>query len=207
MMKYFYTYKIQFVDGYYYYGSRQSKVDPKSDIYWGSPKTHKEKWNTTHYEKTILNVFECGEEMLREETELIGDKYKTDEFCLNQHNNDNFSTLGMVYSEESREKMRRAKDGFVPWNKGKKCHTLEQKQKWSDARRGKIHSSKLSADDVGEIRRMFSEKPPLPNVGQVQGNGRVLTYERAFSNTFHTLFQITQPNLYNIITGRSWTNV
>lgn len=205
-MNYFYVYKIQFVDGFYYYGCRQSKVKPEEDVYWGSPKTHKEKWNTTHYEKIILNVFENGEEMLREETELIGDNYKTDEFCLNQHNNDNFSTLGMVFSEQSREKMRKAKVGFVPWNKGGH-HSEKTKRMWSENRKGKIHSSKVSVDDVKRIRWMFLQSPSLPNVGVVQPNGRILTYERAFANTFHSIFQITSTNLHNIITGRSWQNV
>ena len=67
-MTYFYTYKINFVDGFYYFGSRKTEVKPKDDIYWGSPKTHKDKWKTTMFSKTILNVFENGKEMMNEET-------------------------------------------------------------------------------------------------------------------------------------------
>ena len=73
---YFYTYRIDFVDGYYYYRSRKSKVKPEEDKYWGSPKTHKERWNTTMYLKTVLNLFNDPSDMLNEETLLIGDNYK-----------------------------------------------------------------------------------------------------------------------------------
>jgi hypothetical protein len=206
-MIHYYTYKITFVDGYYYFGSRKCNVEPEKDVYWGSPKTHKDKWNTTMFFKTILNVFENGKEMLEEETNLIGDLYKTDPFCLNQHNNDNFSTLGLTFSEESRKRMSDKKVGVVPWNKGKKVFTEETKRKWSEKRRGVIHSSKVSVEVVRRIREMFEDRPPLPNVGKVMKNGLVMTYERSFSNTFSSMFGITPTNLHNIITKRSWINV
>jgi len=204
--RFFYTYRIQFVDGYYYYGSRRSFVEPSKDVYWGSPKTNKDKWNTTQYEKVILDVCDTGEEMMICESKLIGDKYKTDEWCLNQHNNGNFSTLGMKYSDESREKMRKAKDGYIPWIKGKH-HSEETKRRWSEMRRGRIHSSKIKLDDVKRIRSMYEDTPPIPGVGVKQKNGRILSYERGFSNTFHTMFGITDVNMYNIVTRRSWVNV
>lgn len=206
MMTYFYTYKINFVDGFYYFGSRKSNVEPQDDVYWGSPKTHKDKWKTTMFFKTILNIFEDGKQMMNKETELIGDRYKTDPLCLNQHNNNNFSTLGMTYTEKSREKMRRAKDNYVPWNKGIP-HKEETKRKWSEKRKGIIHSSKLSIDDVKRIRGMFEDRPPLPNVGMIMRNGVKLSYERSFANTFSSMFGITSVNLYKIITRRSWVNV
>lgn len=205
-MTYFYTYKITFVDGHYYFGSRKSKVEPKDDIYWGSPKTHKEKWNTTMFCKEILNVFENGKRMMNEETELIGDLYKTDPLCLNQHNNANFSSLGMTYSDKSRQKMSEKKKGLTTWNKGIP-HKEETKRKWSEKRKGVIHSSKISVDDVKRIRKMFEDRPPLHNVGKTMLNGIKLSYERAFANTFHSMFNITSINLYNIVTKRSWINV
>ena len=145
---YFYTYRIDFVDGYYYYGSRKSKVKPEEDKYWGSPKTHKEKWNTTMYWKTILNVFGVDINMLEEETNLIGDNYKNDPFCLNQHNNDNFTTLGMKMSEETRRKQSERKQNYIPWNRGIKGYSLNVNRK------GKRHSSKITKEDVLKIRSM-----------------------------------------------------
>ena len=201
-MSYFYTYRIQFVDGYYYHGSRKSPVPPEEDTYWGSPKTHKEKWKTTQYEKTIIGTFNTGEEMLREESELIGNTYKTDSLCLNQHNNDNFSTLGMRHSESTKSKMRAAKVGFIPrvgWE-----HSEETKKKYRETRKGKIHSSKLTIDVVYGIRQEFDKRNPILGVGEVQKNGMVLSYERAFSNKFSDDYGITPVNLYNIITGKSW---
>lgn len=205
-MTYFYTYKINFVDGHYYFGSRKSFVKPEKDVYWGSPKTHKDKWNTTMFYKTILNVFKDGLEMMNEETQLIGDLYKTDPLCLNQHNNDSFSTLGMVHSEESRQKMSEKKKGIPTWNKGIP-HKEETKRKWSEKRKGVINSSKFSIDDVKRIRRMFEDCPPVSNVGEIMKNGIKMSYERSFSNTFSSMFDITSVNLYNIITKRSWINV
>lgn len=198
---YFYTYRIDFVDGYYYYGSRKSKVKPEEDKYWGSPKTHKEKWNTTMYSKTILSVFDDPSDMLNEERLLIGDNYKEDSLCLNQHNNDNFSTIGMKMSKETRKKQSEKKQNFIPWNKGLKGYSLNVNRK------GKRHSSKITKEDVMKIRSMYEDAPPLIGVGKVQRNGVKLTYDRLFSKTFHEQFSLTDVGLYNIITGVSWSNV
>jgi hypothetical protein len=198
---YFYTYRIDFVDGYYYYGSRKSKVKPEEDKYWGTPKTHKEKWNTTMYCKTILDVFDNSTRMLNEETLLIGTNFKDDPFCLNQHNNDNFTTLGMKMSDETKRKQSLKKQNYVPWNKGTKGYTLNVD------RRGKRHSSKLTKEDVLRIRSMYVDAPALPGVQVVQRNGKVLTYDRIFSKTFHKMFNLTDVGMFNIIRGISWPDV
>lgn len=198
---YFYTYRIDFVDGYYYYGSRKSKVKPEEDKYWGSPKTHKEKWNTTMYWKAILSVFDDPSDMLNEERLLIGDNYKEDSLCLNQHNNDNFSTIGMKMSKKTRKKQSEKKQNFIPWNKGLKGYSLNVNRK------GKRHSSKITKEDVMKIRSMYEDAPPLIGVGKVQRNGVKLTYDRLFSKTFYEQFSLTDVGLYNIITGVSWSNV
>ena len=198
---YFYTYRIDFVDGYYYYGSRKSKVKPEEDKYWGSPKTHKEKWNTTMYWKTILNVFGVDNGMLEEETNLIGDNYKNDPFCLNQHNNDNFTTLGMKMSEETRRKQSERKQNYIPWNRGIKGYSLNVNRK------GKRHSSKITKEDVLKIRSMYDDSPSLPDVQVIQRNGKVLPYDVIFSKTFNHLFGLTDKGVLNIIRRVSWSDV
>lgn len=119
---YFYTYRIDFVDGYYYYGSRKSKVKPEEDKYWGSPKTHKEKWNTTMYWKAILSVFDNVKSMRENENILIRENYKTDPLCLNRN------VGGIIFfDEEVRSKISASSKG--------RSHSEQEKK-----RRSKNHS-------------------------------------------------------------------
>jgi len=93
---FYYTYKIEFEDGHYYFGSRKSKVHPDQDTeYVGSPITNKNYW-VNPFKKTILNLFDCGKSMLLAESELIGDNHKKDSLCLNRHNTKTFSVVGLV---------------------------------------------------------------------------------------------------------------
>ena len=83
----YYTYRIDFVDGTYYLGSRKSKSETaEEDLYWGSPVTNKEKWMTTMYGKTIISSTNSVELNRRCEHAFIGDKWKTDDRCLNATN-------------------------------------------------------------------------------------------------------------------------
>ena len=51
----YYLYRIDFVDGDFYYGLKKRIADdPLTDGYWGSPKTHRHKWSTTMYSKSIV---------------------------------------------------------------------------------------------------------------------------------------------------------
>ena len=100
---YFYCYKIQFLDGSYYFGSRQSVVEPSQDTYWGSPVTHKAKWEQEMFQKTILSEHANRDEALEEEKLLIGDLWKTDDKCLNAMHPSN---LG--WHDEVAERKRRA---------------------------------------------------------------------------------------------------
>ena len=78
---------------------------PHLDLYWGSPKTHKEKWNTTMYSKIILDSYESYDEVISAENNLIGESFKTDPLCLNCHNNVNFNTQGLIVSDETKRKI------------------------------------------------------------------------------------------------------
>jgi len=82
----FYTYKITFEDGYYYYGVRKTKeLDPAEDAYFGTPITFKEKWKETPFTKEVLQVFDHWEEAAKAEIDLIRPRYKTDPKCLNRN--------------------------------------------------------------------------------------------------------------------------
>lgn len=80
-----YTYKIHFVDGYYYIGKRILKdIDSLTDGYYGTPITHKEKWNTTMYYKEIIREYDDWIECSKDEIELIK-PVLNEEFCLNMN--------------------------------------------------------------------------------------------------------------------------
>lgn len=106
----YYTYRIDFVDADYYYGRRQCECDPVDDKYYGSPVTHKCKWQTTEFKKTIINTYETLQEQVDAESELIGDKWKTDPKCLN-NSAGGASYFHHKHTEESKLKMSASKKG------------------------------------------------------------------------------------------------
>lgn len=81
----YYTYKILFQDGFYYYGIRKTDLNPEEDPYTGSPVTFAEKWETTPFTKEVLQIFEKWEEACEAEVSLIRPVFNTDPFCLNRN--------------------------------------------------------------------------------------------------------------------------
>jgi len=80
-----YTYRINFVDGYYYYGKRKLKGEqPLYDGYYGTPMTNKEKWNTTMYWKEVIQEYDNWEECSKSEIVLIR-PVLNEELCLNEN--------------------------------------------------------------------------------------------------------------------------
>lgn len=80
-----YTYKINFVDGYYYIGKRLLKgEDPLTDGYYGTPITHKDKWSSIMFWKEILEVYDDWIECSKKEIELIR-PVLNDPLCLNEN--------------------------------------------------------------------------------------------------------------------------
>lgn len=166
----YYTYKINFVDGFYYFGSRKCEVKPEEDVYWGSPKTHKDKWKTTMFFKEILCVYDTSEECSDEETKLIKPVYKTDPFCLNRNcsGSINFTPevrkkmrenhkgmKGKTRSPEQRQKISERMMGHT-YNKGQ-IRSEETKQKISDSKRGK-KMGPLSEETKQKIREIMNGK-------------------------------------------------
>lgn len=81
----YYTYKILFQDGFYYYGVRKTNLNPEEDPYTGSPITFAEKWKTTPFTKEVIQIFASWEEASEAEVKLIRAAFKTDPFCLNRN--------------------------------------------------------------------------------------------------------------------------
>jgi hypothetical protein len=98
--------------------------------------------------------------------------------------------------------------GTSTWNKGKHgCFSEETIRRFREVRKGRIHSSKVTPQLVSEIRKRFKEHPPIDCVGSTGPNGRLLTQERAFSNLYFADYGLTNINLYNIVSGKSWKNI
>ena len=83
-----YLYKITFEEvPYYYYGVHKEKVFDEE--YWGTPITHKWRWDFYISKKQILQFFDFTDEGWIEaqevEKRLIKPVYNTDKWCLNEH--------------------------------------------------------------------------------------------------------------------------
>jgi hypothetical protein len=79
-----YCYKILFADGSWYWGtSKYRGISPEKDGYYGSPITHRERWNDPHC-KIVLKVFYEEEARIAYETSCILPDLKNSR-CLNEH--------------------------------------------------------------------------------------------------------------------------
>jgi hypothetical protein len=156
MSVYFYTYTIRFEDGYYYHGKRTSKIEPESDVlYVGSPKTNQNKWKTTKFVKIIEKICTTKEELNIEERLLIGNKHKTDAFCLNRSNITTFNAHGSEWYTNGISEMYVCEHTIVPdgWYKGRKSDIKEMLCKPKELGRRWITNEKIQklVDDINFI--------------------------------------------------------
>jgi hypothetical protein len=175
-MEYFYTYKISFVDGHYYYGSRKSSVKPEDDIYWGSPKTHKDKWRTCMFSKTILNVVDNYDRLRLDESKLIGTLYKTDPFCLNEHNGNNFYRE-TPHSEETKQKISEAQRRM----------TDETKRKLSEAGKRRTHSEatkrKIGESQKGNLGHFYGKTHSQETCQKIKDSLKIIGHQQGSTNS------------------------
>lgn len=97
-----------------------------------------------------------------------------------------------------------ARKGNIPWNKGKKgCFEEATIQSFKETRSGKRYGVvKVTDDECLKILNRYHERLGLDGEGMKSANGRTLTYERLFAKSFHNQYNITEAQLYNIITGK-----
>jgi hypothetical protein len=135
-----YGYKIVFSDGSWYWGTSQYKgLPPEKDGYYGSPVTHKAKWNDPH-SKIVLKVFYDEQTRLDYEEICIASDLNNPK-CLNEHNGRGFSREacrkgGKAAADKSRGVPRtdEVKEKIAEKHKGKKL-LPEHIQKLKDAER------------------------------------------------------------------------
>lgn len=100
------------------------------------------------------------------------------------------------------------KKGNIPWNKGKEgCFSEITKREWSKKRKGKVHSRKITDEQIKEIRKLYEEKPYIEGVGDTMKNGVVMSYIQAFCKKYSNRYNITSQGLKKIVLRESWKNV
>lgn len=127
----------------------------------------------------------------------------------NHHDSSRFNTLGYKFSDESKEKMSKAKEGFVPWNKGKKGCWKPDKD-WIDKHtyNGSTNPKAiLNEDIVRNIIKEYLSRPTIENVGIIQGNGKPMSYVWAFCLKKSTEYEITPQAIRRLLEKKSWKNV
>lgn len=77
-------------------------------------------------------------------------------------------------------------------------------ERWSQQRKGKLPKNVLQQSAAIQLRRqifeIYNSKPVLEGVNTKAKNGRLLTYNRLFANTYCQNFNLTSAGLMNIIT-------
>lgn len=92
------------------------------------------------------------------------------------------------------------KKGCIPWNKGRAgCFSKQSIEKMSQVRKGRVFSSKIKPDKLKELKELYTSKPDIPEANTKSANGKILTYERAFSKKYASQYNVTPENIYRII--------
>ena len=92
------------------------------------------------------------------------------------------------------------KKGTQPWNKGKKnCFSKQTVEKMKKSRKGRVFSSKIKSDKLIELKELYLSKPNIPEANKKSANGKILSYERAFSKKYASKYGVTPENIYRII--------
>lgn len=120
----------------------------------------------------------------------------------------NRSTGGEGFDNYNRKGIGGVKKESVPWNKGlKNCFSKETIEKMSNSRKGRVFSRKVSNEQIIEIRKLYEDKPDLPNVGIVMKNGRKLSYIQAFCKKYANYYNLTPQGIKRIILRDCWKDV
>ena len=98
------------------------------------------------------------------------------------------------------------KKGTIPWNKGSNGYKLNISEEGKDRKILAVKSrSKIQDHDAESIRIDYKNKVSIDNVdiGKIKGNGKVFSYERAFSKEYAKKYSVTEQYIFRIITGKS----
>lgn len=117
--------------------------------------------------------------------------------------------MGSAYASDIQRGKKRpgvggAPKGRAPWNKGVKgCFTSETVEQFKQVRAGRRFGVvKLTDQQCADIIELYLSKPSVPGAGIKSKNGRVQSYETAFSKHVNAEYGVTPNQIYNIITGK-----
>lgn len=191
---YYYTYKVQCTaigyEDYYYLGKHvTSNLD---DGYKGSGTKLWEyyKQYPEDYIFTILEFYSNKAELNKAEQKLIGDLYKTDEYCLNMIAGGSGGFVGAgeylkgkKLSEEHKRKLSESLKGKPGPNKGKKF-SEETKRKLSESLKGKLAWNKGIPLTEETKRKMSEAKKGKKNPNMATNTGK----KKVWNDETHTKF-------------------
>lgn len=113
-----------------------------------------------------------------------------------------WTTLGYKHTDATKLKMSKIHKGKIPWNKGKTGYlSKEVLEKWSRERKGVQVNTKLTLEQVKEIRERFDKFEFTPIIGK---NGRLLLKEQQFSKVVHKEYNMTVAGIRAIVTRKTW---
>ncbi len=118
------------------------------------------------------------------------------------HDSSKFTTFNFKFSKKSRNKMSiSAKRRGVPKSTIKALHSKDSREKRRKTITGKICFSKLTDDDINNIRNNF-ETWTNELIGTKARNGKLLTKERLFSRFIHKDYGVTEAAIYKVLTNQ-----
>lgn len=195
------VYKISRSDGKIYIG-KTSVERYKKRMY-----DHKRSKRFINYEFKVEILYKtlCHDNVLEKEKQFI-ESFDSYHNGLNEsidgsgnHLALNFTTLGVKFSEETKQKIsQKAKGnrralGLV--------HSEETKKIWSEKRKGKVWSKKFS---VTQIRTLMTDFKVFP-VSEISTskNGRPLSHLRNFCNKNAKKYNMSNKTMENILSGKT----
>lgn len=203
-MKYYYTYRVNCTavgwEDYYYLG--QHTTNNLDDGYKGSGTKLWEyyKQYPEDYIFTILEFYSNKAELNKAEQKLIGDLYKTDEYCLNMNGGGHGSWKaaceywnGRSHSEEHKRKTAESMRGK---NKGRQ-HSEESKRNMSDSKKGKPsvmkgkhHSeeAKLKISEANKGKTTWNKGIPMSDVAKLKITEAKKGKKRVWNDETHTKY-------------------
>jgi hypothetical protein len=115
------------------------------------------------------------------------------------HNAPNFTTLGIKFSEETKEKIRKKAIGNQR-TKGLR-HSEETKKRWSELRKGKVWSKKIDESIVRDLMVEFKNTPIQETT--ISKNGKPLSHLRNFCNKNAEKYKMSSANIKKILSGKT----
>lgn len=195
------VYKIDRSDGLSYIGKTSYKRLNKR-MY-----DHSRSSRFTDYDFIYEILFESDDHnvILKKEKEFI-EIYDTYHNGLNEsidgsgnHNAPNFTTLGMKFSSETREKISKKAIGNQR-TKGMK-HSEENKINWSKKRKGKVWSKKFNEEIIKELMLEYKQKPLQET--KISKNGKPLNHLQKFCNDNAEKYNMSSANMRKILSGKT----